>query len=357
MKYTRTLRYVNKYVCICLICFEIVISVLFLQSCANNLIGLQYKINTDENTCTVTNYYGTAKKHVVIPETYRGYTVVGIEDYAFDYQVIKSITIPHTVKMIGEGAFLSCGYLEAIYGFENCIELNKISDKTFYGCESLEYIYLPSTITTIGNEAFLGCTKLKNINFPQSLHTIGEGAFVACYSLSDIDFPNSLTSIGGAAFYKCYSLEEVFLPDKVSQKLVCAFVDCDSLANIYVSENSLNFSSIDGVLYNKDSTVLWCYPSGKASETYLIPNSVSAILDCAFAYNPYLTEIFIPKTVEFIDYGVFKESVNISTLVYEGTINEWQSIEKDHKWNEDSPNYTIICTDGTIAMDGTVTYN
>ena len=51
-------------------------------------------------------------------------------------------------------------------------------------------------------------------------------------------------------------------------------------------------------------------------------------------------------------------SSTIETIYYDGTVMEWTQIEKKDNWNEDTKStFIIICTDGTIAMDGTVTYN
>ena len=76
----------------------------------------------------------------------------------------------------------------------------------------------------------------------------------------------------------------------------------------------------------------------------------------AFAYNPYLKEITIPKSINSIYNNVFSNSPNLLASYYEGDVKKWQSIYKAPDWNLDSANYTIYCTDGQISKDGTVTY-
>lgn len=339
------------------ICCLAVISISFLQACKNNSIGLQYQINDDEKTCTVIDYYGRSQTDVVVPATYHGYTVVAIADYAFDYQTIQSVTLPSTIKAIGEGAFGGCVYLEAVYGLENCTDLKEIQNSTFCLCQSLEYVVLPPNIVSIGENAFAECNKLENIELPNLLQSIGAGAFWKCYSLKNIDFPESVTNIGGVAFYQCNSLKEVTLPTQLSGDLIHPFIDCSSLENIYVSKNCLNYSSMDGVLFNKDLSALYCYPSMQLVERYEIPNGVEIIENYAFSYNHYLSEITIPQSVNTIYDYAFDGLVNLSTIKYSGTIKEWQLVKKGVDWDTGSANYIIYCTDGQIAKDGTITYN
>ena len=93
---------------------------------------------------------------------------------------------------------------------------------------------IPSTIdgkkvTSIGKKAFEHCRKLTNITIPNSVTSIGEDAFAYCSSLTSITIPGNVTSIGS-----------------------CAFLGCRSLTSINVSNNNKNYSTIDGILFNKD---------------------------------------------------------------------------------------------------------
>ena len=70
-----------------------------------------------------------------------------------------------------------------------------------------------------------------------------------------------------------------------------------------------------------------------------------------------LNTIYIPQSVDYIGNYIFYASPNIETVYYDGTISEWKAIQKTLSWKITPSVFTIICTDGTIAMDGTVTYN
>ena len=104
---------------------------------------------------------GNAKylSNIVIPPTYKGKAVVGIEDHAFDMCTnLKSITIPDSVTSIGAYAF--------------------------FGCSSLTDITISDSVTSIGMGAFKDCSSLTSITIPDSVTSIGMGAFVGCTSVT-----------------------------------------------------------------------------------------------------------------------------------------------------------------------------
>ena len=341
-----------------LICILIFISiiVLLLVGCLNNYNYLKYEINSNGKTYTVVGYKGPENASVVIPETYRGRTVTAIADNAFKNATITSITLHSTIGSIGTGAFSGCTSLKAVYGLEKCDSLKQIREETFFICRSLEYICLPPNITIIGDKAFVECVALKNIGLPSGLQFIGFGAFGGCESLEEIIFPNSVIEIGPAAFALCNSLKEFTVPPFMSTATGDICVGCDNLVNIYAPENSLNFSSIDGVLYDKYHRYIHLYPSGRQNDSFTIPEGVTHITATAFGYSNYLKEINIPKSIKFISNKIIYESKKLEIINYSGTVEEWKSINKDPAWDANSADYTIYCTDGQIAKDGTVTY-
>ena len=101
-------------------------------------------------------------------------------------------------------------------------------------------IVIPDSVSVIENDAFYGCYNLNEVTMPSELVTIGKGAFAMCSSLTDIYIPSGVTSIG----------EDIFLA-------------CDSMIGITVDENNPSYSSQDGVLFNKDKTILYKYPASK----------------------------------------------------------------------------------------------
>ena len=278
------------------------------------------------------------------------------------------------------------------------------SDYAYLGTESyrsfiggIEEVEIPDTVTEIGSYAFHNFLELKKINIPNSVTRIGHDAFYLCRSLVSVTIPNSVTSIGHFAFNYCRNLKGITIPEGVTSIGNIAFESCSSLTNINVSDNNKNYSSIDGVLFNKDQTKIIKYPEGKESKSYKIPNSVTSIEEIAFRYCSSLTSITIPEGVTSIGSSAFSncssltnitipesvtsigsdafdscssltsitipESVtcienyafsycdSLTNITYNGTQSQWNKISKDSGWKHNSAIKTITCTDGVIQIN------
>ena len=150
-------------------------------------------------------------------------------------------------------------------------------------------VVIPSTIfdgkpvTSIGDKAFADCESLTSITIPDSVTSIGEGAFYGCTNLTSVTIGNSVISIGEQAFWLC-----------------------GSLTSITVGLNNNKYSSLDGVLFNKDKTTLVTCP-GDLAGSYTIPDSVTSIGEGAFYGCRKLTSITIPDNVTSIGRQAFGE--------------------------------------------------
>ena len=271
---------------------------------------------------------------ITIPE---GVTSIG--ERAFGWcGSLTSVTISEGVTSIGNGAFSECSSLTNInvekenssYSSIDGILFNKtqtvimkypgekkgtsyeipnsvtnIGDEAFYGCSSLTNITIPNSVTSIGNSAFNYCRGLTNITIPDSVTSIGSSAFSSCSSLTSITIPEGVTSIGSHAFGWCDSLTNITIPDSVTSIGNSAFSWCSSLTNINVSDNNKNYSSVSGVLFNKDKTEIIIYPEGKKDINYSIPEGVTSIGNSAFSWCDSLINITIPNSVTSIGNSAF----------------------------------------------------
>ena len=300
-------------------------------------------------------------------------SVTSIGGYAFVGCSITSITIPNSVTSIGDEAFDNCSSLESInvsdnnkyycdingvlfnkdkteiikypikkegtayqipnsvtsivdYAFYSCSSLTSITipnsvtsigDRVFYYCDSLTNITIPNSVTSIGNEAFYNCDSLTSITILKGVTSIGDGAFVGC-SITSITIPNSVTSIGNEAFRGCSSLTSITIPNSVTSIGSSAF-GCSNLTSINVSDNNKNYSSVDGVLFNKDKTEIIKYPVKKEGTAYQIPNSVTSIGDYAFA-GCSITSITIPNSVTSIGYGAFDTCSSLTSITIPNSV-------------------------------------
>ena len=157
-----------------------------------------------------------------------------------------------------------------------------IADYAFCNNTDVISVIIGNGVTSIGESAFYGGEKLTNVIISDSVISIGDHAFNYCLRLASVTIGNKVTTIGDHAFYCCYSLTNVTIPDSVTSIGESAFLVCGNLWKIDVSENNQNYSSDDGILFNKNKTDLILYPAMKLDTHYTIPDSVTNIGDYAF---------------------------------------------------------------------------
>ncbi|MDP4277101.1 MAG: leucine-rich repeat protein [Bacteroidota bacterium] len=171
-----------------------------------------------------------------------------------------------------------------------------ISQLMFFGCPGLTSIALPNSVTAIVGSAFYNCTGLTSIAISSSAISIGSLAFQGCSGLTSITIPSSVTSIENLAFDHCTRLTELNVDSSNSQ-----------------------YSSFDGVLFNKDRTSLILCPEGKSS-LYTIPSSVTSIGQGAFMGCGGLTSITIPSSVNSIESLAFCGCTRLTSIALPSSV-------------------------------------
>ena len=265
-----------------------------------NFVPYTYTINSD-NTITITGYSG-AGGDVTIPDTINGLIVSCIGgDAFFNCTNLTSVTIPPSVTNIDDGWVAPEGPI--FYG-------------AFSGCTSLTNVTIPNSVAYIGIQAFFQCTNLPSITIPNSVTSIGLGAFGCCFGLTNVVIGCGVTSIGGDAFFECFKLANVTIGSNVTFIGDAAFSRC-YLTAITVDTNNPIYSSADGVLFNKNQTILIQYPIGKAG-SYTTPSSVTIIGDRAFE-GCMPTSITIGSGVTNIgDYAFDTGGPSITSIYFRG---------------------------------------
>ncbi len=341
-----------------------VLGVLFISACNScrscddeeeppYVYTLAYALSDDESYYTVTEINGRKAEEVIIPSTYKDLPVKAIGDKAFEGCLhLKSLTMPTSITRVGKDAFNGCDKIitkndGVLYvgnwaiGCENVqtatLKANTvgIADGAFSSNTSLTSITVNNDLTTVGANAFWGCTNLENVTLPASVTRVGEDAFDGCSKLLttengvqyvdkwvvgyDIEAQTSATlkadtvGIADGAFYLS-KVEGVTLPATVTVIPYNAFYVCKNLTEINVADDNAQFSSVDGVLYNKNKSSLLFYPTGKVAESFTIPASVTTLGAYSFSYCKNLTSISIPETVTDIGMFAFEESSKIATI-------------------------------------------
>lgn len=179
----------------------------------NNVGSFTYEVSADGHY-EITGYFvNTSVEHeLVIPSEIEDVLVTGIAADAFkSCTSITSVTIPDSVKYIGDFAF--------------------------YDCDKLASVTIADTVESIGTGAFYGCDLITSIKLPAALTEISDELFWECPALSSVSFGNAVTVIGKGAFYNCDSLTEITVPASVTEVKEAAFYGCDALVSITVGEN------------------------------------------------------------------------------------------------------------------------
>ncbi len=235
--------------------------------------------------------------------------------------------------LLGEGAFSSIEALDTVdFSKSNIIEIPK-------GCFSkdtnLKTVYLPETsLVKIGDSAFADCSFLHTLGttsanageytIPESLTMIGSKAFENNCCMQVLNLPASATGLSMPIFNICLTQEEIekngYTP----------------LEAVNVDENNPSYSSSDGILFNKDQSVLVCRPAGKSGESYTVPSSVTAVGPYAFYGSSKLKSITIPSSVNEIGKQAFSGSDHLNSLYFTGKKAQWSKVTTGDSWSGSS---------------------
>ena len=177
-------------------------------------------------------------------------------------------------------------------------------------------------VTSIDTNAFKNCTNISNITLPATLSSIANGAFYNCNKLSSIAFPETLTNIGNFAFAYCQQLVTITLPSRTLVQ-AGAFASCLNLYSISVPDQNPYHKSINGILYDKQGSVLIQYPAGQQDN--IIPAGTVIIAEAAFKDCIKLSSLVLPASLQQVNATAFNGCSNLLTLDFTGEMPQLQS--------------------------------
>lgn len=283
-----------------------------------------------------------------------GNEVTSIGEGAFyDCSNLMSLTMGNGVTSIESSAFSGCSSLTSV-DIPNSV--TNICENVFYNCYGLKSASINSRV--IGDNMFQNCSNLTSVTLGDNVVSVGESAFYDCYSLASVNIPNSVTTIRPDAFYgtalynnelnwtnnvlyvdNCliearYGVNDAYevvegtrvfadgafdyvdivsvdIPGSVQNIGYLAFGSCSDLEAFHVGEENKYYSSVDGVLFNADKTMLIQYPRAKSERSYSVPESVNTIGDMALYNCHNLESIIIGSGVASIGEGAFVECYSL----------------------------------------------
>ena len=197
--------------------------------------------------------------------------------------------------------------------------VTSIGDRAFEFFSNLKKVDLADSITYIGESAFSN-NAIEEITLPKNLKTIRSRAFCAT-PIKSIKLPSKLEKIGFMAFTGT-DLKTITIPASVKELEVdeySPFSSMELLESIEVSSKNKYYCDVDGVLFNKDKTVLIQYPQGRTDTSYTIPDSVDVISDMAF-WHAKFSSVTIPKGVKEIQSDAFFYVKNLKEVTLPSTV-------------------------------------
>lgn len=260
--------------------------------------GLDYEVNADGVTCTVTGMGVGNNWDVVIPEYIDGYQVTAIGKLAFWSTWVTSITMPDSVISIGYSAFEECDKLKSITLSNS---LQTIGRNVFKDCKTLEVIQLPDSLTQIGPGAFSGCSALTAMTIPAGVSVVPSWAFADCSDLQVLLLHEGIVEIQEYAFYHCMKMPKLEIPEGLVEIADGTFMGCMSLKSIRIPQTVTSIG---------DDAFADC----RALQTVEIPDQVQYVGRNAFWGCSGLTALSIGKSVRGLDSSVFENCSNLCEI-------------------------------------------
>lgn len=309
-------------------------------------LTIEYELTDDKAGYKVigisSNYSDTPLSEVVIPSKYNDLDVVEIESVSNAKDFLGKITLPDTIRVIREKAFLNCSKLSSV-NIPSSVSF--IGEGAFKNCSSITSVTIPNSVTVVNKDLFNGCTKLYDINIhsqvveiqdyafagtglesfiiPDTVLKLGEGIFQTCQSLKTATLPNHLTYIPASTFSKCTALKTVNFNEEIVTKFeVASFLGCNilrdmSLDNIVKIEKdallgcTLMTEKFDGIYYAGHWIVN--IDNEQVIDKIVIDDHVIGISDGAL-YGGLMSELVIPDSVVYLGNEALANLPNLKSI-------------------------------------------
>lgn len=299
----------------------------------------------------------SANPDLVCVDLPEGLTTIG--SYAFNMcKNLRTVYLPGTLTSIESRAFYSCALEEIVFPESNL----KLGVNAFGQCNQLRDIHLPAGISFSTVEySWQPFTNLSNLqsftvspdnpNFcaedgvlftknmehlicyprqkpgssyviPDGVKTLGMHAFYAS-KLSSVSIPDSVTEIYDFCFLQNDGLTSLSLPANL-KRIGDSALNGHSLTSIDISDDNPFFSVRDGILFDKNQTVLYTYPAAKPDTEYTVDDTVLKLMRGAFSYSKNLIHVSIPSSVVYTGIDCFRYAKNLQSVHFNGNLSTFE---------------------------------
>lgn len=295
-------------------------------------------------------------------------TLTKISSAAFSFcEKLEALNIPSNVSTIEESILIGCNSLTNLtveagnskyYSVSNCI-IEKSKKTLLAGCKA-SVIPGDGSVTRIGDNAFSFISEITSIAIPETIQSIGHSAF-ASTGLTTVKIPDSVAYIEGNTFSECKYLTDVKLSETAIEIGDYAFNDCCRLENITIPESVERISSaafmgctnLKNIILPSNLTVIWHRAFERCGLTQIeIPDNITEIYGSTFSDNNKLESVTISSNVTKIGEQAFYGCLSLKEIVFKGTLDEWNAIDKGQGWYYDVTGCVVKCSDGqTVELN------
>jgi len=266
-----------------------------------------------------------------------------IPESAFEETSLKTVVLPSKLEKIGLHAFYGCDELEDLIIPDT---VTVIDNAAFYFCSSLTgELIISENIKKIGRRAFsetgyttlsynsaslspiaFAGSKLITVNLGENVKAIAAKMFASCKELKTVTFGNSVTKIGDEAFANCPNLENITMSDNITELGKALFEGCTKITEITIPPKvtELNVgvftSNITTVYYNAENCTFKELAQLGAIGTYATPfhntnvknviigDTVKRIPNYFFCEADFIENVILPESVREIGKDAFMSS-------------------------------------------------
>ena len=330
--------------------------------------SFEYELN-EEGKCEIVKYTPSSVKVVdlELPKTLDNRDVVGIAEDAFKADnTIKSVKIPEGYTYIDKNAFYDCDILTTVT--VEGATLTRIGANAFDGCDALESIVLPASLKTVEAFAFKDCAALVSVDLSGAT-TIGEGAFLRCAALKSATVSSDITKISKTSFVGCDALEYTvedgacylgnadnkYVALVTAQNLDILSVKINDATTVIADQAFLNCDYLETITLGKSITVISasCFEGCEALEYnesengYYLGTEANPTMVLMGIIDLSKEDFSLSVDTKIICNNAFDNYVALQDILFAGTKEEWNAIEKTSDWNN-GRTVRVVFADETI---------
>ena len=202
---------------------------------------------------------------------------------------------------------------ELIISGEGEMDSYDLGFSPFSNNNNIKSVVIENGITNISYGMFYSSSNIESVKMPETIKEIDGWAFYLCESLTEIELPKGLQSIGEIALASC-NIKYINIPRSLTDIHERAFEDNPIIAYSVDDSHPYYCSDDNGIIFNKDKTVLIKYPAGRENASYDIPNSVIDIYNHAFYNSLNLECVNIPSSVVSLGEYAFAACVGFKEI-------------------------------------------